>query len=196
MSNGKVPRQNLEPLAITCTSADCDEGLHCFKKGRSMSEMERGCCRYCGADLVDWQRVHKRDVNDAAFVFKSLKYELVRHHFWHKPIDARTENHALRKGRLGLREAARHRLTKCVAPKRPAYDGRQTPWDGNIVHYAQHATACCCRSCVDYWHGIPKGVQLDEEQLDYFVELIIMYIDDRMPQLTEEGEYVPPIRRH
>lgn len=41
-----------------------------------MAESERGHCRSCGAELVDWKRVHRRDVDDATFVFKSLKNEL------------------------------------------------------------------------------------------------------------------------
>ena len=159
-----------------------------------MSEAERGRCRYCGADLVNWERVHRRDVGDAAFVFESLKYEFVRHHYWHKSIDLNTENHARRKGRLGLRDAARKRLRKYVAPALPPRDGLQTPWDGNIIYYAQHALACCCRTCMQYWHGIPKGVELSDEELDYFVEIIMMYIDEQMPYLTESGEKVPYIR--
>ncbi|MCL7451690.1 MAG: DUF4186 domain-containing protein [Anaerolineae bacterium] len=160
-----------------------------------MSEAERGICRYCGADLIDWQRVHRRNLGDAAFVFESLKYELVRHHYWHKSIDLKAMNHARRKGRQGLREAARHRLKKYTAPQHPFRDGMQTPWEGNVIFYAQHALACCCRTCLEYWHGIPKGVELSDEELDYLVELMMMYVDDRMPDLTERGEKVPPIRR-
>ncbi len=36
-------------------------------------------------------------------------------------------------------------------------DGRQTPREGNTIFYAQHATASCCRTCIEYWHGIPKN---------------------------------------
>jgi hypothetical protein len=196
MSPGNLVRPaELKPLKITCTSADCENDLHCFKKSRRMPEAERGRCRYCGADLVDWTRVQKRDIGDAPFVFESLKYELIRHHFWHKTIDLKTENHARRKGRRGLKEAARKRLEKYIAPASPSRDGRQTPWDGNIIFYAQHALACCCRTCMQYWHGIPKGVELSTEEVNYFVELIMMYIDERMPDLTESGEKIPYIHR-
>src|SRR3989454_6847476 len=35
-------------------------------------------------------------------------------------------------------------------------DGYQTQRErsAEIVHYAQHATAACCRKCIEYWHGI------------------------------------------
>ena len=41
-------------LNIECMSADCENELHCFKQLKKMTEEQRGKCRYCGADLVDW----------------------------------------------------------------------------------------------------------------------------------------------
>jgi predicted Fe-S protein YdhL (DUF1289 family) len=33
------------------------------------------------------------------------------------------------------------------------------------VFITQHATATCCRGCLEKWHGIPRGAELtDEEQ--------------------------------
>ena len=48
--------QWLPPLDVKCTSADCETDLHCFKQLKKMTEERRGKCRYCGADLVDWDR--------------------------------------------------------------------------------------------------------------------------------------------
>lgn len=186
--------KKLKPLKITCTSADCDNGLHCFKKTRSMVEAEAGNCRYCGADLIDWERLHRRDLDDAHQTFRDLRYELVRHHFWHRDIDLRAINHARRKGRIGIAEAARNRVRKYLAPAEPSFDGRQTPWEGNTIFYAQHAIAACCRTCMEYWHGIPRGTELSTDQINYFVDLIAIYIDERLPDLTENGEKVPFIR--
>jgi len=31
---------------------------------------------------------------------------------------------------------------------------QQREGSAEIVHYAQHATAACCRKCIEYWHGI------------------------------------------
>ena len=190
----KSERPNPEPLKITCTSSDCENNLHCFKKSRKMSESEKGRCRSCGADLINWERIHSRDINDTEFTFISLKYEMFRHSFWHKQIDIKTMNHARRKGRAGLKTDAIKRLIKYIAPTNNPYDGRQTPYKGNIIFYAQHAIACCCRKCLEYWHGIPVDTPLSEDQIDYFVELIMMYIVERIPELTELGEKIPPIR--
>ena len=30
-------------------------------------------------------------------------------------------------------------------------DGKQTPMRGHPVFIAQHATACCCRGCLEKW---------------------------------------------
>ncbi|MBE7467628.1 MAG: DUF4186 family protein [Anaerolineales bacterium] len=194
MSSRNGKRREIKPLKVSCTDFDCESELHCFKKSRRMTEAERGNCRSCGISVVNWTRVHSRSINDAAYTFEALNSEFVRNHFWNKPIDLKAENHARRKGRSKLREAIRARLKKSVGTASPSFDGRQTPDHGNIIYYAQHALACCCRTCMEYWHGIPKGVELSDEQIDYFTELIMKYVDARMPELTEEGENIPRIR--
>lgn len=181
-------------LQVTCTQSRCQNNLHCYKKSREMSDAERGKCRSCGIDLVDWARVHRKDLSDIAYTFEMLKTEFVRHEFWHKEIDQRALNKALRKGKQKLRIDARKRLVSCVAKPENYREGYQTPWEGNVIYYAQHATACCCRPCMKYWYNIPMGIQLTDEQINYFVELIMMYIADRMPRLQEIGIKVPPIR--
>jgi hypothetical protein len=125
-----------------------------------------------------------------------MRYELIRHHFWHIEIDEKAVLHARRKGINGMRIAAASRIRKSVGPARPARDGRQTPLEGsgNAIYYAQHATASCCRKCVEYWHGIPQGQELTEEEINYLMELAMMFILDRIPVLTKDGETIPPRR--
>jgi len=185
----------LVPLAITCTSSDCNANLHCFKFQKSkMSVDQKGACRECGAKLVNWNRIHKKDILDIGYTFKSLKYELFRHCNWHVDIDIKAINHARRKGTKGLFIAANNRIKKYVSPATPYRDGLQTPRQGNVIFYAQHATASCCRKCVEYWHDIPQGRDLTTEEIEYLVNLIMAYINDRLPNLTEEGESVPKIK--
>lgn len=52
------------------------------------------------------------------------------------------------------------RLALAVIPN----DGKQTPFRGHPVFVAQHATACCCRGCLEKWHRIPAGRALTEEE--------------------------------
>ncbi len=59
-----------------------------------------------------------------------------------------------------------------LAPARPANDGKQTPWRNHPVFTAQHATATCCRGCLEKWHGIGKGKELTGEEKRYILTLI------------------------
>ena len=92
------------PLDVKCTSADCENELHCFKQRKKTTGEQRGKCRYCGADLVDWDRLHVRDFGDVAYTFAALKNEMIRHHFFHKEIDEKAIRHAYRKGRILLKQ--------------------------------------------------------------------------------------------
>jgi hypothetical protein len=185
----------LPKLAITCTSTDCDQDLHCFRSTKKLVEAGLGgACRHCHAQLVDWDRVHQRRVGDAEHTFTELRLELIRHHFWHLEIDERAMNHALRKGRVALNAAVAKRLGRSVGPEVPYRDGIQTPMSGNVIYYAQHATACCCRTCIEYWHGIPKGRALSQEELQYLTDLATMFIAERLPLLPDGPTKVP--RRH
>jgi hypothetical protein len=191
------PRK-LEPLKITCTSTACNDGLHCFRQARKSAEghVVGGRCRDCGAELIDFPRVHRRNLGDLQYTFRSLKYELIRHHFWHLEIDQRAKNYARRKGKAGMRAAAERRIRKSVGSAEPSFDGRQTGTSGNPLFYAQHATASCCRKCIEYWHGVEQGRPLTEGEVQYLTALVNMFIDERLPGLTETGEKVPPIRRN
>ncbi len=67
-----------------------------------------------------------------------------------------------------------------LAPANPPNDGRQTPMRGHPVFVAQHACACCCRSCLAKWHGIPAGRELSQEQQDFIVSLLMAWIGNEM----------------
>ena len=65
--------------------------------------------------------------------------------------------------------------------KRIAYaeipnDGKQTPMRGHPVFIAQHATATCCRGCIEKWYKFPKGRELTEEEQNYLVSVIMVWI--------------------
>jgi hypothetical protein len=182
----------LEPLDVKCTSSNCGNNLHCFLATKKMvSNNQKGACRSCGARLVDWGRVHKKDPKDAAHTLGMLKLEMIRHHFWHKAIDEKAVRHARKKGKARMRAAIQRRLRASLRPNNP-WDGRQTPKMGNSIFYAQHATATCCRKCLEQWHAIPRDKELSDEEIAYLTELCAMFIDERLPDLTESGEMIPP----
>jgi hypothetical protein len=96
--------------------------------------------------------------------------------------------HAQKKGKSRIRVAAEKRIRSSVGPAQPFHDGYQTPKSGNALYYAQHATASCCRKCIEEWHGIPRGQQLTEEQIMYLVDLIMLYLQERLPFFSEQGD--------
>src|SRR5687768_4178479 len=105
----KRKRPKAEPLKVSWDAADCENGLHCFRTSNGKAKHAAGTCRECGANLVKWDRVKRRDLTDVGNTFEELKKEWIRHHHWHEPLDQHAVNHALRKGKSGMREAARKR---------------------------------------------------------------------------------------
>ena len=67
-----------------------------------------------------------------------------------------------------------------IAPQYPKNDGKQTPMKNHPVFIAQHATATCCRNCIQKWHRIKKGRALTNQEIQFFVELIISWIEKQM----------------
>ncbi len=58
-------------------------------------------------------------------------------------------------------------IAERLAPAEPRNDGKQTPMRNHPIFVAQHATATCCRGCLEKWHGIPKGRELTAEEKAY-----------------------------
>jgi len=81
------------------------------------------------------------------------------------------------RGMATIRTHAEDFIGKRLAPAHPDKDGKQTPYRGHPVFVAQHATATCCRGCLEKWHGIPKGRELDRSERDYVVEAICRWIE-------------------
>lgn len=64
-----------------------------------------------------------------------------------------------------------------VAPSEPANDGKQTPMRGHPVFIAQHATATCCRGCIEKWHKFPQQRELTATEQEYLISLIMEWIN-------------------
>jgi hypothetical protein len=191
-------KRTRKSLKIKCTSSECGNGLHCFKAtGEMVKANHAGECRSCGASPIDWGRVHECDIADVDYTIEALNHECVRNIFWHRPLGQHAINHARRKGKIKLKERVRHHLESSIGPAHPFRDGYQTPMEENpstALPYAQHATATCCRKCLEYWHKIPLGQDLTADQLDYATALVCQYIEARIPEMTQNGERIPPIR--
>jgi exodeoxyribonuclease V alpha subunit len=80
------------------------------------------------------------------------------------------------KGLEKVKEHAYDFVRKKLKPAEIKNDGKQTPMKGHPVFIAQHATATCCRGCLEKWHHIDKGIELSDNQVNYVVELIMAWI--------------------
>ena len=178
----------LSPLEISCGTTKCSDDFHCFSlKRTSIKNFNKtGVCKNCGSDLIDWKRIHKKDLSDVNFVFSSLKKELFRHVIWHVEISPVAKKKALQLSPEQQREKTKSIMKKKIM-KKGFRDGTQTPPGGNeITYYAQHATATCCRKCIEVWYNIPEVQELTEQQLDFFVDLALLFINEKIQSFSSD----------
>ena len=84
------------------------------------------------------------------------------------------------KGLDKIQEHAQDFIEKRLAPAVIPNDGKQTPMRGPPVFIAQHATATCCRGCLEKWHKIRAGKELTPRQKEYIVHVIMLWIKGEM----------------
>lgn len=104
--------------------------------------------------------------------------------------------------RKGLPEVLAHArafVDERLAPAEPANDGKQTPMRGHPAFLAQHATATCCRGCLEKWHRIPRGGDLGEDERAHVVRAIERWIAAQdaaaPPPSSDASEASKPKRR-
>lgn len=113
-----------------------------------------------------------------------MNYELILHKLqlskfrssFH--LNKNMQDYVKTKGLPKITTAAYDLIIKRLAPKVILNDGRQTPMKANShpVFIAQHACACCCRSCLYKWHHISMNKKLSKAEIDYIVGLLITWI--------------------
>lgn len=59
-------------------------------------------------------------------------------------------------------------------------DGKQTPMRGHPVFISEHATATCCRGCLEKWYHIDKNKVLSDKEVDFIVDIIMEWIKRNM----------------
>ena len=95
-------------------------------------------------------------------------------------LKANDRSYVSDKGMDKVREHACDFIRKRLAQADIPNDGKQTPMRGHPVFVAQHATATCCRGCLEKWHHIPKGRELTETEQEYIVNVIMEWINREM----------------
>lgn len=81
------------------------------------------------------------------------------------------------KGIAVIRSHAQVFVRQKLAPAEPLNDGKQTPMHGHPVFKAMHATACCCRGCLNKWYRVPMHKELTETEQQKIVNLLMAWIE-------------------
>lgn len=91
-------------------------------------------------------------------------------------LGQKERQYCLDKGAEKVSEHAADFVARRLAAAEPVNDGKQTPMRGHPVFIAQHATATCCRGCLEKWHNIPQHQALSDEQQAYIVQVIFHWL--------------------
>ncbi len=120
---------------------------------------------------VDEQRSESPEV-DLSPLFDRLAKSKFKSSFY---LNGKDKEYIREKGWEKTEQGTREIIAKRLAPAYIPNDGKQTPMRHGIFppFIAQHATGCCCRGCLQKWHGIEKGRQLTLKEQDY-ITLVIM----------------------
>ncbi len=111
--------------------------------------------------------------NNIEITLENLKKSKFRNSFYLKENDIK---YAKEKGYKEIEKHTKDFIHQRLSKKNPKNDGKQTPMKGHPTFIAQHATATCCRSCLEKWHKIPKNKELTKQEQEYIVKIIMTWI--------------------
>lgn len=116
-------------------------------------------------------------MNNLDYLFERLSKSNFRSRFHLKDKD---KEYVKEKGIDEVMDHAYQFIDKRLSSSFIENDGRQTPMRGHPVFIAQHATATCCRECIEKWHHIKKDKELTEDEKEYLVSVIMKWIDEEL----------------
>ena len=117
--------------------------------------------------------IRKTDDQEFYFTFHLSKEAVLSSRFFHSKSEAQNGIEAIRQHAIDF-------IKTRIASQYPKNDGKQTPMKGHPVFIAQHATATCCRGCMQKWHEIKKGRALSDQEIQFLLELIIRWIESQI----------------
>lgn len=145
---------------------DCENGRHYFIFDGHTH------CQFCGCDFIYGEVMRAKP--DYQTVKSVMRTSMWNNEWPHTALD--------RVAQAGLtrisRQKVKNRLLKSIGTC-PADDGRQTPYYGNAIYYAQHGLGCCCRKCLEKFYGISKEKTLSEDELEYFTDLVMSFVKEK-----------------
>ena len=99
-------------------------------------------------------------------------------------LTKKEQQYLAEKGIDVMRSHAESFVRQKLAPADPLNDGRQTPMHGHPVFKAMHATACCCRDCLNKWYSVPLHRELTESEQRRIVNLLMAWIERNSERRT------------
>lgn len=133
--------------------------------------------------LIIWQDDYNNTIVTDAEYAEMMLAKLARSKFRSSfRIRLKDREYYRKKGRDTINRHAYELLRDRVGVAEPHNDGKQTPFRGHPVFTAQHATATCCRGCIEKWHRIPKHRLLTEAELQRSTALVIAWMDQQMSE--------------
>ena len=113
--------------------------------------------------------------------YKEIYKKLMKSEFRAKfQLNNQNKEYIKDKGIIKIQNHAFEFLNARIKPEFIKNDGKQTPMNGHPVFIAQHATATCCRGCIEKWHKFPKNKELSDGEVEYLVGLIMFWINIQM----------------
>lgn len=109
-------------------------------------------------------------------VFDALAGSAFRRAF---SLGAKEREYLRQRGITTVLDHARDFVGRRLAAAEPVNDGKQTPFRGHPVFVAQHATPTCCRSCLEKWHRIPAGRELDDAERAHVVSAVQHWLENQ-----------------
>jgi hypothetical protein len=188
-------------LAVGCKASRCGAKVPMGARRHSFSSPTQagllpgfaGACAACGAmDLVDWERCHVHDPGDTDSLIKSLRLELIRDTYWTELLPEHVLRKAGKRTEEQLSASIGISLRSGLQLNHPR-EGRQTPWatspKATIIDCARHATATCCRRCLEKWHGYSITHDLSGGDLQYLSGLAWTYAERRLDEPAVSGGF-------
>ncbi len=152
-----------------------DKKTYHIDRKNQMSQARKSCYDYIpGANIAE-KIIYK--LPDRKILFERLGHSNFRSRFC---LSQKDKDYISDKGIETIRSHAEDFIANRLAPENPRNDGEQTPMKGHPVFIAQHATACCCRSCLEKWHNIPAGKPLTKAEQDYIADVIMEWINNEI----------------
>ena len=153
-----------------------EENAFAKEENAKVTKADEGNAKVAKADEASEGEVSSVMFSDVASLFLRLSQSRFRSSFY---LNQKNRAIIADKRMATIREHARQIIAKRLAPAVIPNDGRQTPMRHGTspVFIAQHATACCCRGCLEKWHHIPKGRALTADEQAYVVEVIMRWIE-------------------